>query len=95
VVGRPKSHEAGRSVEMMWLVELVSSHTIVGCRKLPGRRPHQRRGAADCGQRGEATRVVAEVGISLSDGISVPGLASRLRLTHRPRGGGGRQFRYR
>jgi hypothetical protein len=36
VVGRPKSHEAGRSVEMMWLVELVSSHTIVGCRKQNG-----------------------------------------------------------
>jgi hypothetical protein len=36
VVGRPKSHEAGRSVEVMWLVELVSSHTIAGCRKQNG-----------------------------------------------------------
>jgi hypothetical protein len=32
VVGRPKSHEAGRNVEVKWLVELVSSHTIADCR---------------------------------------------------------------
>jgi hypothetical protein len=36
VVGRAKSHEAGRNVEVMWLVELVSSHTIAGCRKQNG-----------------------------------------------------------
>src|SRR5262249_6851441 len=32
VVGRPKSHEAGRNVEVKWLRELVSSHTIADCR---------------------------------------------------------------
>jgi hypothetical protein len=31
VVGRPKSHENGRNVEVMWLAELVSSYTIAGC----------------------------------------------------------------
>ena len=38
VVGRPKSREAGRNVEVMWLVELVSSHTIADCRKENGGR---------------------------------------------------------
>ena len=32
VVGRPKSHKAGRNVEVIWHVELVSSHTIADCR---------------------------------------------------------------
>ena len=30
---RRLEREAGRNVEVMWLVEFVSSHTIAGCRK--------------------------------------------------------------